>query len=203
MKIELDIPYAKSNVKNRHCHQLLALVLDAHFNSARNQNNISSTYFINTLLTTDNMASAIASSVLTIGKYHAPITQARNVFTTWSHKDIADAIQRKEKVPGFGNAFYKDDIDPAWFPVREYLRTFIPELYSHLETLTYVVNTERQKNSNKKINPIFPNPAMYSAIVTELFGWEEGSELSFFVLARLPAWVSLAFESKGLNGDSK
>ena len=203
MKLEIDIPYAKSNVRNIHCHQLLSLVLTAHFNSARNQNNISSTYFFNTLLITDNMASAIASAVLTIGKEHAPITQARTVFSKWSHQDIANAIERGEKVPGFGNAFYKDDIDPAWFPVRDYLRTFMPAVHAHLDNLTLAVNTEIQKRSNKNVNPIFPNPAMYSAIVTELFGWEEGSELSFFVLARLPAWVSLVFGTKGLDGETK
>ena len=201
MKLQIDIPYANSNGDNIHYQQLLDLVMTAHANSAKNQNNISSTYFISTLLTTDNMASAIASAVLTTGKYHAPITQARNVFTKWSYQDIAKAIERGEKVPGFGNSFYKDDIDPAWFPVRDYLRTFMPALHAHLDSLTLAVNTERQKHSNKT-NPIFPNPAMYSAIVTELFGWEEGSELSLFVLARLPSWVSLVFGTKGLDGET-
>lgn len=204
MKLEIDIPYTGVVMQDIHAQQLLSLVLEAHTVSAANQNNASSVYFVNTLAITDNMASAIASAVLTLGKTHAPITQARSVFAEWTQRDIIETIEQGAKVPGFGNSFYKDDIDPAWFKVREYIKTFMPDIHLRLESLTTMVNAARQRRSvEDEVKPIFPNPAMYSAVVTELFGWATGSELSLFILARLPTWVSLVCkaETKGSTSD--
>ena len=191
MKLTIDIPYA-TECPTMEMEHLTKLVMLAHYNSARNQQNASTMFFTNTLHLTGSMANATASAVLTLGETHAPIAQAREVFEVWTENDVYDTIQGGYRVFGYGNSFHKDSIDPAWYPVWEYLSVAFKKEYVHLGELTSWVNTHSSK-------PLYPNPAMFSAILCHILRWRVGSEMSLFILARIPAWVESGLENQRVS----
>jgi citrate synthase len=178
VKIELDIPYLiKPDDK------LMALLMEAHAKTAVENANASSAACINAGAVTGRLTNGLASAILCLGGHHAPITEARAVYTQWTKENIKEALLWGKFIPGFGNAFYKDSIDPAWQAVDTYLSTVYPKKYARIAELQ---GWMKEENVN-----LFPNAALYSAVACDIMECVWGAEISLLVLARLPMWTTL------------
>lgn len=177
--MELEI---ESEIIDTKRQQIAKCLFDSHVNAARNNRNLSSDTYFNTLNGSGNITQAIASAILTTGIKHAPVIQARrDIFT--SDKDIIKRkIQNGIIVSGFGNSFFKDDIDPS-FKELDGLVNELPEYKNILEIQEFI-------QDHKEIE-IYPNAAAYTALVAEYLKLPTPQELWLFLNPRIHAWLSL------------
>lgn len=178
MKIELDIPYL-TKVDDK----LFDLLMEAHAMTALSNANASSGACVNAGAVTGKLTNGLASAILCLGGHHAPIMEARLVYTQWTKEHIKEALMWNKFIPGFGNAFYKDSIDPAWQAVDAYLYTTYPAEYERIREL-------QRWLQGQDVN-LYPNAALYSAVACDIMGCVWGAEVSLLILARLPMWTTL------------
>ncbi len=175
--------------------RLMGLLADAHFDSAmNNEQNLSSSVVKQMGIALKTFPEAVASAVLTLGGVHAPVTQARHVIFNMENDDIVEAVASGMVIPGFGNAFHKDGIDPAWVDFEKALKEEEPDFAKRIDAVADIVNKAKGTNTT---NQLFPNPAAYTAAVAELLGMPEGTEVSLLVNARMRAWVLQWAEARG------
>jgi citrate synthase len=93
------------------------------------------------------------------------------------------------KIPGFGNSFFKDRIDPAWSRVREIIAADFPNANARIEQLHGWM-----KEAGKDVHP---NAALYTAVICSELGMIPNSESAIFILARTAAWTSLCIKNEG------
>lgn len=167
----------------------LETVVQAHQNSALINQNASSASFLGTLYSSGSVINAIAAAVLSVGQRHAPVSEARSVYESWTKEQIEEAITTKNIIPGFGNSFFRDSIDPSWSPVHEYIQIFYPRVYERINTLTEEITKARE---GKKL---WPNAALYTAALCSQLGFQHGTESMLFVMSRLPIWFTKALET--------
>ena len=178
MKIELDIPYlTKADDK------LMDLLIKAHAKTAVDNANASSAACVNAGAVTGRLTNGLASAIMCLGGHHAPIMDARHVYAHWTKENLKEALKWGKFIPGFGNAFYKHSIDPAWEDMDTYLMTAYPKEYARIIELQGWMKEENMI--------LFPNAALYSAMACDIMGCVWGAEISLLVLARLPMWTTL------------
>lgn len=122
---------------------------------------------------------AIIAGMATIGALHAPLSQAREL---WEGGDIPHG-----RIPGFGNSFYPHD--PAFNRVALALQRKHQSAIARLDMLSRQVQTGLGKT-------LWPNAAMYTAIVASICEVPRGLESALFALARIPAWAELCASQK-------
>ena len=158
---------------------LLDLLRDAHQRAARDNPNLSSQLVVAMAQAGAPFEKAVGAALLSLGTLHAPVTQARRVLRRAQEYPgcIEDAVVGRKLVPGFGNSFYREDIDPAFLD----LHAALPVWGGWREVLI-----EGCKRTER-----WPNAAAYTAIVAEIEGVPEGTELRLVIEARLPVWAEL------------
>ena len=161
--------------------KLYTLMQNAHKNSALENDNISSRFIKEMAIIGKSYTEAIAVAILSLGEVHAPVYDARQVLFHTPDAAIKMALEDGLKIPGFGNSFYKESIDPAWDDFVVELNKEWPEYASRLNEVTEIINTYKQLK-------LYPNPAAFTAIVAEILNMEPGTEISLFILARIFAW---------------
>ncbi len=162
---------------------LLEALFEAHTKAARDNNNLSSAVARAAWKGSRSFVQAVTSATLTIGGDHGPIVQARDLFRSAKPADIDHMIQMGQKIPGFGNSFFKDRIDPAFQPVADLLQEKFTDAWVRIVTLR---NALAQAGKS-----LFPNAAILSAAVCEVLGVPDGIEPLLFLLPRLPVWALL------------
>lgn len=177
--IQLNLPNV---LGTDHDPELLQKLFDAHAKSAADNENASTCACLNAGIVTGRLENGLASAILALGGHHAPIRGARTVYTTWVKADVENAIATDKLIPGFGNSFFKTGIDPAWSAVDEHLANRYPDHYARIKQLSVWVSEAKQTT-------LYPNAALYSAVVCEILGVYEGTEVSLLILARLPVWT--------------
>jgi citrate synthase len=85
------------------------------------------------------------------------------------------------RVPGFGNSFFKDKIDPAFQPAFDLLS--IPT-QNHLQQIAMAIGTAKGVS-------IFPNAASITAAVAWELGLPLGGEFLLFLLGRGASWITM------------
>jgi citrate synthase len=88
------------------------------------------------------------------------------------------------KIPGWGNSFYPNTLDPAWRNMDALIRAEHSKEAKRLDEITDLIRSVKRR-------VIFPNAAAYTAIVAELLELEMGVEAVLFIAGRLPAWAEL------------
>jgi citrate synthase len=161
---------------------LVKELMTAHVNSALDNDNLSSSFVKQMAAVGKSYTEAVASAVLSLGGTHGPTAQARQVLFNADNETIVQAIEEGVIIPGFGNAFYKDDIDPAWREFRSVLETEFPEVAARIEEVADILSSAKDKK-------LFPNPAVYTAATAHLMGMLPGTEIGLGVIARIPAWA--------------
>ena len=174
----LEIPWI--DLSDEKVKRLFELVAAAHYGSAMKNRNASSAAAVNSYFASGSVAQAISSSILTIGTRHAPVRESREVLKSFSEEVAKLFLANGSKVPGFGNSFFKEGIDPEWVPVFEYMTENFPEKVARIEQIKGWIG-----------KPIYPNPAMLTAVACDLAKVPHGCEVAVFALMRIPAWVSL------------
>jgi citrate synthase len=101
---------------------------------------------------------------------------------------LKSAIEAGMKIPGFGNSFFKDQIDPAWSRVSELIKSDFPNANARVEQLHGWM-----KEAGKNVHP---NAALYTAVVCSELGVIPGAESAIFILARTAAWTSLCIKNE-------
>lgn len=182
MNLSIPIKFTKI-IPTEEQDELLRLVVIAHQTAATDNQNASTVAFVNAYGASGSIENGIASAVLTIGNLHAPIFDARIVYETWHANDFAQRISSGLRVPGFGNSFFKDRIDPAWEPVDSFIRERFPDIRSRIRNITQIMSDNNRA--------ILPNAAMYSAAVCSELKFTYGTESAIFIMSRIPAWLSL------------
>lgn len=169
---------------------LLALVVDAHataaVNNAGNASNLAASIYGQT---GSPVTASIIAAMLTMGGAHAPAQQARqwlfrrlgddeSAWDSLAAQDVADGAQ----IPGYGNSFHKDDIDPALEPTAELLMDAWPTAHKRIMA---------GFNALKAKGPgLFPNLAAYTGAVAEIIDLPEGLESVIVIMPRIPVWAS-------------
>jgi citrate synthase len=187
MVLKLNIDFALAEVTPKKL-ELLQAVFDAHDMAARNNQNASSGAAVNAFFGSAQLTNAIASAILTLGDAHGPIGPARFVYEKFDERSLKSAILSGMKIPGFGNSFFKDSIDPAWSRVREIIDVDFKKANDRINQLHGWM-----KEVGKDVHP---NAALYSAVICNELGMIHGSESAIFVLARTAAWTSLCVKNE-------
>jgi hypothetical protein len=162
---------------------LLGLLLDAHQRAARDNQNASTLAFVLALQGSASFHQAVAAAAMTMGERHAPIRQARTVFESATPEWIAQQIKTGARIPGFGNSFHRGRVDPAFDDVYRYLSLHFQQEFMRLATLTSAVWDSGRK--------VYPNAAMFTAMVCTIIGFPHGPEDMLFLMARMPVWASI------------
>jgi citrate synthase len=152
---------------------LLDVLFKAHAAAAENNVPVSSWGAINVAVGGGGFDKAVIAAICMTGTIHAPVTAARRAIFHGDHYDI---------VPGFGNSFYKDSIDPSFFEMDEYLYRKYPDEHGAI--------IATQIDLNKRLGvEVYPNAAAYTAAVAELINLPEGLEQILFILPRITVWA--------------
>lgn len=119
------------------------------------------------------------AGISTVGTRHAPVTAARHViYEAHSYPDI---INSGGYVPGFGNHFYKDQIDPSFKPAYDLL----PEGYrAELDQIALAICREHGQYT------IYPNAAGITAAVADFLKLPSGAEFMIFLIGRGAGWIT-------------
>lgn len=187
MVLNLNIDFALGEVTPKKL-ELLQSVFDAHDMAARNNQNASSAAAVNAFFGSGNLPNGIASAALTLGDAHGPIGPARFVYERFDERALKSAIESGMKIPGFGNSFFKDKIDPAWSRVNELIKSDFESANARINQLHGWM-----KEAGKDAHP---NAALYTAVVCSELGMIPGSESAIFILARTAAWTSLCIKNE-------
>jgi citrate synthase len=116
------------------------------------------------------------------GPIHGPTKEARELIYGWESEEIREALNDGHRLPGWGNAFFKDSTDPAWAEVEALLREKYEEHAAKLDTITELIEGVKGKK-------FYPNAAAYTAVTAHIIGLPLGLEIMLVILGRLPAWA--------------
>jgi len=156
--------------------RLKALVCDAHREACYNNNNLSSDIIKRIALTKVPFQQALIGAIASGGERHGPTRQCRLLIYGGGPEAALELLERGEKVPGFGNSFFREDIDAAWFKVRDFVKAEMPEDWERLDRIHQAVLT---------VKPIHPNAASFTAICAHKLGLPVGAELALAIEARV------------------
>lgn len=162
--------------------KLLSTLFASHEEAAVAQQNISMVSVALSAQGGGDFTKAMANGILTLGGAHGPTTRAREVIYQMGWTELAGKIKDGLIVPGYGNSFHKDGIDPAFEPLRKLLEDAYADHYKKLSETTEFVRKQTGKN-------LHPNPAAFTAVCAEILGVPYGVELLLVLMARLPAWT--------------
>jgi citrate synthase len=163
--------------------RLLNVVLSAHLQpTINNDTNVSSTALKQSAAVGKGFPEAMASAILTLGNVHGPVTQARHLLYSAVNEEIITALEAGNYLPGYGNDFHKDGIDPSWEEVNELMEGSFPEHHARIWEVAGLI----EKVKDRKI---YPNPGAFTAATAEIIGLPPGTEHSIVVMGRMPAWT--------------
>ena len=123
------------------------------------------------------------AGLASLGVAHAPVTYARDILFGHSYgKGVWKSVLGEGcRVPGFGNAFFKDRIDPSFAPAFDVLPREIQEYLTDIAS----------KISEAKGCQIFPNAASITAAVADSLNLPPGAEVLIFMVGRSAGWLDL------------
>lgn len=127
-----------------------------------------------------NFKTSIIAGICALGQRHGPVTAARWVFESAGENEIKNIVAAGQYVPGFGNSFFKETIDPSWLDVVKVIQQDFPDSWKRIETIKAFIG-----------KPIHPNAAMFTAVACVHAGVPNGVEDLFLILPRIGAWGQL------------
>lgn len=171
---------AKAPIPNEAKAIILSMVWQSHVSATNSNVQNASNVAVSVSATSSlSVVSAIASGVLAMGGLHAPITAARNVIFRRASIPIPNGMI----VPGFGNSFWKDRIDPAWQGVADHIQSEYPDTWAHIQDWSNVL----LRNGSAHL----PNAAALTAAVAEIVDWPLGAEAVLAIQPRISLWGAL------------
>jgi citrate synthase len=123
-----------------------------------------------------SLTESVAAGLLSLGGFHAPVAEAMRV---WERGEDEEYLRLWTIIPGFGSSWYTGEPDPLLAAFGEEALT--DEEQTRLSRITADVQTITQKH-------IFPNAAMYTAIVAARLGYDPEFAASLLVRGRVDTW---------------
>jgi len=164
--------------------KLLAVCQRAHAATA-NRQSASSGALVNAANASRNYQQSIAAALMTLGEVHAPVPKAMQLLNACDPAATVKALLHAGyKIPGWGNAFHKGDIDPEWKHVADLLYLYRPSLALPIKRLTELLHDEFKLL-------IYPNAACYTAAVAIAIGLPAEASLYLVLAGRLSVWSAI------------
>lgn len=160
---------------------LLATLIDGHRKAAINNNCVSSAALRNASVGGADPSVCYIAAMATIGRVHAPVTAARYILFNEDRDLWIKVLDSGAKLPGFGNDFFKSDIDPAFEPAFDLLP---------LETRDRLIGMSAAILHRKK-KIIYPNAASITAAVAHTLNLPAGAELLILLMGRGAGWNTI------------
>jgi citrate synthase len=154
--------------------RLLKAIVDAHIKADINNQNASRTITEIATKTSSSFINGICAGMLSLGGAHGPLREARWIIRHSTRENLCEMASKGVKIPGFGNDFFKDKIDPSWDEVYQVIYDDFPELHARLVDLQAGL-----WDADKKV---YVNAAGFTAGACEILKLPDGSEeaLLFF-----------------------
>lgn len=167
---------------------LFMALFDAHYKSVFRDNPSSVTMQIAASSSNDYVQS-LCAALLTTGGPHAPLVETGRLLEH-DHPDRLAIlmIEAGDKVPGWGNGFVKDGIDPLWQPVHDLIEKHWPVELARLDAVTGVL-----RDAGKMI---WPNPSAYTALTGIILKLPLAALPWLFVASRLNGWTKLFIQQQ-------
>jgi citrate synthase len=164
--------------------ELISAVLTAHKTAALENENVSSVALSLAASVKTAFPQSVAAALQTLGgPVHGPTKEARELIYAWSAEDVQEALNDGHRLPGWGNSFHRDQVDPAWHDVDKMLRENYEEHAARLDNITELISEVKGK-------VLFPNAAAYTAVTAHIIGLPLGLEIMLLIIGRLPAWAA-------------
>lgn len=175
--------------------ELRHLIVQAHYDAAMNNpGNISAVVAVSAYQGSGNPYQAIAAGILSMGGMHAPIDSARSLVRRirqdykQAERSILYLLDNKIKIPGFGNSFYKDKIDPSFHAAYNQYMAIAGE-GNPIDIISQIVNGYFRSKAQDTF--LYPNAAIITAAIAELLELPPGQEIVLALEGRIRAWVIL------------
>lgn len=162
--------------------RLLETLFRGHQTAARNNENLSSTAIMQVAAAGRGIESSIAGGLMTLGEIHGPVSQARVMIFGLPVETIRQNLEDGRILPGWGNAFFKKSIDPAFKPVSELIRIEYPEIHDRIVVISDLI-------WDVKGTWLYPNGAAFTAVVADILELPLDIEMVLAIGARLPVWA--------------
>jgi citrate synthase len=155
-------------------------LLKAHAASVHREN-CSTTAFLAAASGSRDFLKGVCAALCSVGEVHAPLQ------ATYEFLDAYPAFNLPERVPGWGNSFVREEIDPIWAEVWKVLLVVAPTLTDTMSAITEELHSRDKR--------IFPNPSALTAACC--IAMQVPKELCglFFVLGRVEGWGKLYFDN--------
>lgn len=182
-----------------HGPALINELMEAHYAAGRDNPSISQQVFLAAMEGSGNPIGSVCAALLTTGSKHGPLSETRGLMHMFGRDPstvtavILETISNGEKIPGLGNSFFKEGIDPAFQKAYDCYCSAHYDIYPEipvtlLDKFVDAVNKVRPSDSA----PLYANAASITAAICELLNAIPYFENWFFVSARSRAWLELA-----------
>ena len=187
---------ANEILKQSVAEELLTKLSDAHARAAfENKGNVSTTAALIAYDGSRSIAQSIAAAILTIGGKHAPVIICRNLVAGWeAHNDQArmqleGMIRSGSLIPGLGNSFFKDSIDPSFQDVYDsYVKLAGPD--NAIDRIVSASNHILSELKGKEVK-LYPNAALITAAIAHHLNMPPFYEIQIFIESRMPVWLRM------------
>ena len=191
--LETFMPLCR-RLNERERFDILSSLWDAHRNSAIE--NESGSKVVARIIGegSGSFGHSACGAILSVGSKHGPILEARRVLVGLSPDEAFSIATKGGIIPGFGNSFFRDGIDPAWQGTFNLLALKCRNEIAILMAINEAIGRAGHK--------IFPNAAGISAVACEALGLPYGIEDAIFIMPRMNVWLSDFILHNALKGEA-
>jgi len=128
---------------------------------------------------------AIASAILMLGGLHGPLMQTYDLLALDCPLDeVARRLNSGIRIPGWGNGFYKQGIEPEFQPVAIELARVNPEICAKIDVITDYIHGYDDGRLK-----IYPNPSCFTAATAITVGLPRETVGVLALQGRLMIWT--------------
>ena len=155
--------------------------------------NISHTTLVGAAMGSGDYFKSIAAALMTTGNLHAPLCQTYALLIDPNPiAMVENMLKTGRKVPGWGNAFEKNEADPAWKQCAKLIEEYDGNLAKNISLITVMFHSLGKW--------IFPNPSCYTAATAICIGLPAEACGYLFLSGRLDAWTEEFIKVRASQG---
>lgn len=187
------------NVTDEIANLFVTKLAEAHYDAGMNNDSISRSVFRAVWEGSGDVMKAVAAASLSIGDKHGPLAQARALIISfesdpdYTYNTMRNAINEGVKIPGFGNSFFHEGIDPSF----EEVYNLYSEQFYKIKGKENSVNLLWKAFSRLKYGReldygekgVYPNAALITGGIVELLKGVPYIEYWLFINGRTRAWI--------------
>lgn len=175
-------PFWREAPLTEHEQLLLDRLYEAHAQSAFREN-CSTQALCVAAAGSRSLPQSLIAALSTLGERHAPLVATYELLSDSDPVGIASfMLANGQKVPGWGNSFYKGP-DPLWVPVMQVLDEHFIHMAAKLTSISAVFYSRGK--------PLQPNPSAFTAATAIILGMPKELSPWLFISARLTPWCHL------------